>query len=228
MKLLLRFCGLFLLLAWLPAASGQLPSGKIARINIVYVGPPSVSESLIRANIRVKPGDEYRDAAVDEDVRNLYATGLFYNVRVAWTNTPPGLILTYAVQPNPRLVEIRFQGNKRISETKLRKSLTSKVGEPFNERKLFTDTQEIQKLYQKKGYPRTEVKYSYDIDQNTARATATFEISESPKIRIVEVDFVGAHAFSQRRLRHIIKTRKHWMFSWLTGSGTLKDEQFQD
>jgi outer membrane protein insertion porin family len=224
----LRFSGVFLLLLCLPAAWGQLGTAKVAGIQIQHVGPASVSDELVRANIRVKPGDMYFPAAVDDDVRNLYTTGLFYNVRVAASNSAAGLVLTYIVQGNPRLTEIRLQGNKKLSDSKLRKTISSKVGEPFNERKLFTDTQELQKLYQKKGYPRTEVKYSFSIDENTGRAVATFEIKESPKVKIKEVDFVGAKAFTQKRLRKVIKTRKRWMFSWITGSGVLKDEQFEE
>jgi outer membrane protein insertion porin family len=53
-------------------------------------------------------------------------------------------------------------------------------------------------------------------------------ITESPKVKILEVDFVGAKAFPQKKLRKVIKTRKHWMFSWLTGSGVFKDEQFEE
>jgi len=201
---------------------------KIVKIEIKHVGPATVSDALIRANIRVKVGDVYQAAAVDDDVRSLYSTGLFYNVRVAVDRTPEGLVLTYIVQGNPRLTETRFQGNKKFKNAKLLKVISSKVGEPFNERKLFTDAQEIQKLYQKKGYPRTQVKYSYSIDENTGRATATFEITESPKIKIVNVEFAGAHAFSQKQLRKVIKTRRHWMFSWITGSGVLKEEQFEE
>ena len=226
---LFRFSSVFLLLSFLPAvALGQLGTSKVTSIQIQHVGPASVSDELVRANIRVKPGDIYFPAAVDDDVRNLYTTGLFYNVRVASSNSTAGLVLTYIVQGNPRLTEIRLQGNKRIKDSKLRKTITSKVGEPFNERKLFTDTQELQKLYQKKGYPRTEVKYSFSIDENTGRAVATFDIKESPKVKIKEVDFVGANAFKPKKLRKVIKTRKRWMFSWITGSGVLKDEQFEE
>ena len=42
------------------------------------------------------------------------------------------------------------------------------------------------------------------------------------------MEFAGAHAFTEKKLRKVIKTRKHWMFSWLTGSGHLKDEQFEE
>src|SRR5262249_43849587 len=167
-------------------------------------------------------------AGVDDDVRNLYQTGFFYNIRVGAENTPAGVVLTYAVQAKPRLVEIRFQGNVKFSDAKLRKKLTSKIGEPLDERKLFTDTQEIQKSYQKSGYPRTEVKYVLSIDENAGRGTATFEIKESKKVKIVEVQFLGAQAFPQKKLRKQVKTRKHWMFSWLTGHGFLKDDDFEE
>ena len=227
----LRALALFLVGIFLAGgfdAQAQLSAQKVVQVKIQHLGPVSVSDALIRSNIRIKPGDSYLPAAVDEDVRNLYATGLFYNVRVASENTPDGVVLTYVVQANPRLVEIRFQGNKKFTSAKLRKTASSKVGEPFNERKIFTDTHEIEKLYQKKGYPRTQVKYSYTIDENTARATATFDIKEGGKIKITKVEFVGAKAFPQRQLRRVIKTRKHWMFSWITGSGFLKDEQFEE
>lgn len=235
MKPTLRLCGLLLLCAWLPAAWGQL-STKVAEVKIEHRGPPSVSDELVRAHIRVKPGDPYAPGAADDDVRNLYATGFFLNIRVGAEMTPQGVVLTYLVQGKPRVVDIKFHGNKRFTVAKLMKKVSSKVGEPLEERKLFTDEQEILKLYQKKGYPRTEVKYSYSIEEAAGRATATFDITETAKVKIVKVEFVGAKAFSQRKLRGgflvpggvLKKTRQHWMFSWITSHGFLKDEDFDD
>src|SRR5260370_7852800 len=66
------------------------------------------------------------------------------------------------------------------------------------------------------------------MDENAGRASASFEIKERPKIRIGEIEFAGAQAFAQKRLRKVIKTRRHWMFSWITGTGVLKDEQFEE
>jgi outer membrane protein insertion porin family len=228
MKFALRFCGLIVLSVWLPAAVAQFLPLKVVKVEIQHIGPVTVSDDLIRANIRVKPGDPYRAGAVDDDVRGLYATGLFYNIRVTDETTPEGVVLTYVVEGKPKLTEIRFHGNTKYTDAKLRKKLASKVGEPLDERKLFTDAQEIQKRYQKAGYPGTQVKYVPAIDENAGRASVTFEITESPKIRIQDVEFVGAKAFSQKKLRWAIKTRRHWMFSWITGSGVFKDEQFED
>jgi outer membrane protein insertion porin family len=151
------------------------------------------------------------------------------------------LVLTYIVQGNPRLTDLKFQGNSKFSDSKLKKKVTSKVGEPMIERKLFTDSQEIQKLYQQKGYPNTQVKYVVNIDENAGRGSVTFEIAETPKVKIESVEFAGAQAFpvkvgfweklfhpSRKGLTKVIKTREHWMFSWLTGSGVFKEDQFED
>ncbi len=227
-RLSLWLVGLLLLLACLPAGRAQFAPLKVYRIEIKHIGPPAASDELIRANLRVKVGDLYLRAAVDDDVRSLYATGFFYNIQVVADNTPDGVVITYKVQGKPRLTEIKFQGNTKFKSAKLLKKISSKVDEPLDERKLFTDTQDLQKLYQKKGYQRTQVKYVLNIDETAGRGTVTFEIAESPKIKILEVDFPGAKAFPVKKLRKTIKTRNHWMFSWLTGSGVLKDEQFEE
>lgn len=242
MKALSRLCGtLFLLTSLCCGLHAQPAVPTVARVDVKHIGPPAVSDALLRAHIRVRAGDPYRPASVDEDVRSLYATGQFYNVRVTEERTDQGVVLTYLVQGNPRLTDLRFQGNKKFTDAKLRKTISSKVGEPLNERKLFTDSQEIQKLYQKKGYANTQVKYVLNIDESAGRGSATFEITESPKIKIQRVEFVGAQAFpakvgffeklfhpSRKGLASVIKTRRHWMFSWLTGSGYFKEEEFED
>ncbi|MGP8021515.1 MAG: outer membrane protein assembly factor BamA [Limisphaerales bacterium] len=202
---------------------------KIDRVDIKYVGPASVSEQFIRSNIRFKAGDFYNASASEADIRNLYSTGQFYNIRVSLDQASDGgVVLTYIVQARPRLTEIKIEGNKKLSASKIRKKITAKIGQPLDEQKLFTDSQEIQKLYEKYGYAGTKVKYVVDVDENAGRGTATFQIAEQPKVKIVKVEFIGAAAFSQRELRKQLKTRQRWMFSWLTGSDVYKEDQFED
>jgi len=227
MKYFFRLCGLLVILGCLPLAQGQT-SLQVYKLQIKHVGPPAASDDLIHSNIRVKVGDPYVRAAVDDDVRNLYLTGQFYNIQVTDQVTPDGVILTYVVQGKPRLLEIKFSGNKKFNDAKLRKKLTSKIGEALDERKLFTDCQEIQKLYQKSGYPGTTVKYIPSIDENSGHGSATISIVESPKIIITDVLFQGARVFPESKLRGLLKTRRHWWLSWITGSGVFKEDEFDD
>ena len=215
MKLLLRRCWLLVALlapgGWLSLSAQTGP--VIEKIEINHVGPPAVSDDLVRANIHVKPGDPYNPNATTDDIRTLKATGYFYNIRVAVERTDGGVKLIYVVQGQPVISDIRFEGNRKYSNAKLLKKVKSKIGEPLDDYKLFSDAQEIKKFYEKAGYQQTRVEPRQSINEQLGRATVTFEIKEAPKVRIVDVQFVGAQAFSQRKLRKQLKTRRHWMFS---------------
>jgi len=228
MNILSRLGGVCLLFVWLPVAWGQIAGPPVKQVKIEHVGPANVSDELIRANIHVKPGDTYQSATVDDDIRGLYATGLFYNIRVRADRADDGLTLTYVVQAMPRLTDITITGNKKFSADKIKKKLTSKIGEALNEQKLFNDSQVIQEMYQKAGYPGTTVSATPSIIEESGRGSVTFEVKETRKVRVAKVEFVGAAAFTEKKLRKEIKTRKRWMFSWLTGSGTFKEDQFQE
>jgi outer membrane protein assembly factor BamA len=158
-------------------------------VDIQHVGPPSVAEDLIRANIHIKAGDVYLPATADDDVHNLYATGLFYTIRVGLERSGEDLIVTYVVQPLPRLTDIKLSGNKK---------LTSKVGEPLNEQKLFSDAQAIQEMYQKSGYPGTTVQAVPNIVEESGRGTVTFEIKRVPKLKSSASNSAGRRRSSRR------------------------------
>src|ERR1041385_1162230 len=178
MKKLFRYA---LLAFWLGAVSpfllAQSPS-QVKRIDLKQVGPTEVSEQLIRANIRVKPGDFFSPLAVNDDIRNLYATGHFLNIRTTQEPTPDGIILTYVLVAKPRITDIKFVGNKKYDNGDLKKVVKAKVGDLLDERQLFADAQEIKKKYQNAGYQGTDAKYSVSNDENAGRAAVTFEITE--------------------------------------------------
>lgn len=215
-----------LIMAILPA-NAQAPL-KVLKIEMVHIGPPAASETLIRSYIRVREGEVFSQTSVDDDIRNLYATGYFANIQVNQRIEPGGVVLIYQLQGKPLLSHIRFSGNKKFKEKKLLTKVSSKVGQPMDERKLFNDAQEIQTLYEKSGYHGTKVKYVMSVDEQSGRGTVTFEINESPKVKIEAVEFIGAQAFPQSKLKKVVKTRKRWFFSFLTGSGRLKDDVLED
>jgi outer membrane protein insertion porin family len=230
MKLFFRFFGVWLLLGCAQFASAQLSGPKIDSVDIKFVGPPQVSQEFIRSNIRVKAGDTYRISSTQDDVHALYGTGQFYNIRVSvnQSTNDSGVVLTYIVQARPRITEIKIEGNQKVKTSKIKKKITVKVGEPLDEQKLFTDVQDIKKLYEKYGYPDTKVKYVTSVDENAGHGTVTFQIVESLKVEIKQIDFIGATNFTQKQLRGVVKLKRHWMWSWLTGNGVYKQDDFDD
>ena len=229
MKALLRLSALCAWFACLSLVWGQLGEAKIARIEIKHIGPSTVSDELIRGNLRSKIGEPYRPITVDDDVRNLYAKGLFDDIRVTSKMEADGLVLTFVVQDNPRLTEVKFEGNSKLSNSKIKGKITSKVGEPLDRRKVFTDKQAILELYQKSGYPRTKVEDKVTVDEANGRGTVLYVIKESPKIKIERIEFVGAEAFTQDQLRKQMKgTKRYGMFSWILPGGYFVEDKFEE
>src|SRR5471032_2055320 len=202
MKTFFRLLGIWLLLGCAQLAWSQTAGPKIDNVFIKFVGPDSVSEQFIRSNIRVKAGDVYRPNSTQDDIHSLYGTGQFYNIRVSADQADDGGVnLTFIVQARPRLTDIKLDGNKKLSGSKLKKKITVKAGEPLDEQKLFIDVQEMKKLYEKYGYPDTQVKYVLNIDEPSGRGAVTFEIVETQKIKITQIEFIGATNFPQKELR---------------------------
>jgi len=230
MKLFFRLIGIWLLLGGVQAGWSQETGPKIDSVKIQYVGPESISRQFILSNIRTKAGDVYRLNSTQDDIHSLFATGKFRNIRVETDQADDGGVnLTFVVEARPIITAIQIEGNKKVSDSKLKKKITVKAGDPLDEVKLFEDVQEMKKLYEKYGYPDTQVKYYLDtMDEAAGRASVTFQIVEGRKIKIEQVDFIGASAFPLKELRKQIKTKRHWMFSWLTGSGVFKQEEFDD
>ena len=218
-----------LLFLFLPLLARAQSPELIHKIYIQTVGPPAVSDAFIRANIRSREGERLFDATIVEDQQSLYNTGFFRNIRIYRTNTLDGLDLTYMVQGKPIVTDIKITGNKKLSLSKLKKKLTSKTGQPLDEIKLFHNAQDMQELYQKAGYQDATVTVLPPaIDDVAGRATVTIQVKETEKVRVTDVVFDGATAKTQKQLRKVLKTRRHWMWSWLTGTGVLKKDEFED
>jgi beta-lactamase regulating signal transducer with metallopeptidase domain len=151
---------------------------KVAAIDIRYTGSESVKKTDVLPRIRTQLGKPFNTVDIDDDIRNLYATGLFHNISVATEFSPNGVRLVYNLQCNPGIAKLLFTGNRQLSDTQLQKLIRSKVGGVFNERNTFSDAQAIEKAYETAGVKDTQVKYSYDIDQQTGKASVTFKITE--------------------------------------------------
>ena len=227
MKSIIRPLGVSLVLGCATAAMAQSVGPKIDRVDIKFVGPASVSEDFIRSNIKLKNGATYLPGTTQDDVHSLYGTGQFYNIRVSVDQANDGgVVLTYLIQVRPRITDIKVEGNKELSDSKLKKKITVKTGEALDEQKLFTIVQEMKKLYEKYGLADTQVKYVLNIEEATGHGTVTFHIVESPKVKITNVEFLGSTIFPQKELRSEIKTTRRWAFSWLTGSGYFQQDDF--
>jgi outer membrane protein insertion porin family len=198
-------------------------------IEIIFVGgPKSVSRQVILANMRTTIGQPYTPAGVQEDIRNLYATGLFVNLRISDEPLADGIKVIVIVQPKPLVKEIVLNGYKLMGEKRLRKEVKSKPGDPLSEQQVSTDADKIRELYQNKGFNKATVTYKIDVNEAYGRAVVTFNITEGERGYVTSIKFVGNKALTEKELQKQMKTRRKNWLSFINKSGLYKEDQFKD
>ncbi|HMP84945.1 MAG TPA: POTRA domain-containing protein, partial [Verrucomicrobiota bacterium] len=161
------------------AALNPVKPPVVAKVIIKRIKQPqTVEEELIRREISVKPGNLFERASVDADVRKLYDTGWFSNIRVVEGNSTEGVTLNYLLQEKPKLTQIRFSGNTRFDEQVLAGFTSCKAGQLMDERTFSEDAQRIQELYVKLGFPNAKVKTVSNVNEDVGEGDVTFEIVE--------------------------------------------------
>jgi outer membrane protein insertion porin family len=166
---------------------------------------------------------------LDRDIRSLYKTGLFEFIEIKREAVDgKSFNLVIEITPKYRVLAIRYEGNKKVKGTRLEKEIKTKPNTALDERQVKEDSEKIREYYQKSGYNQISVTYTIERDRATGFGTIIFKIKEGNKVKISDVRFVGNANVKARALKGEMETKKWWMFSWLTGSGRFKDDQFDD
>ena len=209
-----------------PPAEAE-PVYHIGTVTIKFVGMANVNEQIVRANMALREDTDLDESLIDRDIRSLYKTGLFEFIEVKReTIAGNGVNLILEVTPKFRVLAVRYEGNKAYKEKRLQKEIKTVANGALDERQIKDDAQKIYEFYQKNGFNQAQVTFSLDRNRSTGFATVTFKVREGAKVRISTINFIGNDHVKARKLRGEIETKKWNMFSWLTGGGRLKDDEF--
>jgi outer membrane protein insertion porin family len=207
----------------------QAPAFKVGTVTIRFVGTASVNEQVVRANMQLREGGQFDEVTIDRDIRSLYRTGLFEYVEIKTEDIGNNTFnIVVEVTPKYRVLAVRFEGNQRVKTSRLEKEAKIRPNQALDERQAKEDAEKLREFYQKAGFNQVSVNYTIERDRVGGFGTVIFKIREGGKVKISDIKFVGNTHVSSRRLRGVIETKKWWLFSWLTGSGRYKDDQFED
>jgi outer membrane protein insertion porin family len=174
---------------------------------IVVEGNRRVEADTVRSYFRLAPGERLDAAKIDAGLKALYNTGLFQDVRI---NQAGGRVVVTVVE-NPVLNRVAFEGNKKIKDEQFGLELQSKPRGTFSRAMIQSDTQRIVELYRRQGrYDVRVVPKVIDLPNN--RVDLVFEINEGAKTGVKRIDFIGNRAYSDYRLKDVIKTSQtNWL-----------------
>lgn len=219
--LLIRVLSVAVLL-WLeiPSANAQaiLAGGTIEEIRVE--GTQRIEPATVASYLQISPGDEFDPIALDNALKNLFATGLFADV----TLRREGSTLIVRVVENQIINRVAFEGNKRIDDESLAAEVEVRPRTVLTRTKVQNDVQRILDLYRQQGrFAATVEPKLIELPQN--RVDVVFEIDEGETTGIKSINFIGNREFSDSKLRGEILTTETAFWRFLTSTDTYDPDR---
>jgi len=202
-------------------------SGKqvIARIDLT--GNRRIENTVIYNVIKSAKGKIYSEEDLSSDIRAIYRTGYFTDVRVDVTDAADGKAVTFILEERPFVNDIRIKGNDAVKSDDIRGVLSFKVKQAYNPDRVKADTDKIKALYDDKGYYNAEISFSTEKVKDRD-VNVIIEIKEYDQLYVKSIDFAGNQAFTNKELKGLLETSEWSIFSFITDSGVLKKEKLRE
>ncbi len=176
-------------------------------------GTKSIAKETVLAKVQTKPGGPYSDRVVSEDIRRIFALGYFTDVKAETQSLPEGLRLVFVVKEKPSIASIDVEGNRFLRRARLIELLAISPGVLYDPRKVKEGIDQVTAEYVRKGYAQATVVSRVKTHEAANTTTLYLLVDEGPRMRISQVLVEGNQAFSDRRIRKLLKTkRRRWIF----------------
>lgn len=204
-----------------------LAKREITAIDIRYQGPQTIDPNRIRGMLSSRVGQFFSIEATERDIETLGASGEIENVQILQEPFRGGVRLIYVVQTRAALGTLRFQGNTKFKERKLRDKVEIASGDTISELTLLEGKEAIEKLYIESGY--SDVQVAYDV-RNTDRdgfQDVIYSINEGGQAWVRKVRFEGVSSVKRGDLKRKLASKQRNWLSWLTREGVLDNLRVQ-
>ncbi|MFW5487415.1 MAG: outer membrane protein assembly factor BamA [Desulfovibrio sp.] len=194
---------------------------KIARIDVQ--GNKVLDKEVVLYRIQTQKGDVYDPKLINEDLRTIYELGYFDDVQIKLTDSPEGKVLTFIVKEKPRIQAVVIKGNDDMDTDDILEVINSKQGGILNQKVLAEDLDKVRELYRKDGYYLAKVDHKI-VETGKGQARLELTVKEGEKLYITDISIEGAKQLDPDDLKSELALAERGMFSWITGSGVLKEE----
>lgn len=196
-------------LFWLaPAMAAAQQNGQLIT-DIDVTGNRRIPKETVTSRIYTKAGDVYDEAALQRDLRAVWNTGYFDDVRIEREQTPKGWIVHFFVREKPTIRTIDYHGLGSVSQSDVlerykKSKIPLTVDSPYDPTKVIRAKVALQQLLAEHG--RQFAKITVQVQQIPPSAVGvTFNVKEGPKIKVGKIVFQGNKHVSSRKLRAAMK-----------------------
>lgn len=156
--------------------------GKTITKQIVE-GNQSVPEAEILAALKTKPGMEFTEAGLTEDLSAIYDTGWFYDLHPEFKVVPEGVQVIYHVLENPVYKQTKVEGNTVLDNKKVAGFFDLPEGKIANLKDINKCVQKLEEEYRSNGYILARVTDVHMEQDGTLNVTVNEGIVEDFKVK---------------------------------------------
>ena len=173
---------------------------KIIVEDVVPQGNRTVPSQRIIGLLKTRPGSEYLQETVAEDVRKLLETKLFANIKVQLERTGGNKVKVYflVAEFTTAIQEIVYNGAKHLKPDELETLTGLRKGAPLNPIANRMAVTAIQRRYEEMGRLFAGIELVEGDKAGDARVV--FNITEGPVVHVSSIGFVGNTFVSGARL----------------------------
>ena len=188
-----------------PLEDGNTPQGIV--LGVAIEGNDAVKESRIFAELRTRVDREFDAEVAKADVRRLYKTGLFRNIKTFTRSAPGGVYVVFKVFEQPTVRYVKYIGNRYYKDKKLDKETGLKVGDAQSRFNVEDGRRRVEQYYRSKGFVKATVTILEGI--NSGDRGVIYVVNEGPLVRVGRIEFVGNDPDLVRdgRLKSLISTK---------------------
>jgi outer membrane protein insertion porin family len=186
------------------------------------------------------PYDEAAEQVALADFKRLWGTNflddLAVDVRdIQYANGATGKLVIFNMEERQRVKIVDYEGLDKVEQSAIDEKL-KEIGGAIRYDS-FIDPAAIRKvsgvvrdLYAEKGYQYVEVKPEIkEVAGGPKTVHLTFHITEGPKVRIRDIEFLGNQEVSDRALgRKMEENKAAGFLSFITGGGTYQEAKFAE
>jgi len=203
---------------------------KLAGITVMGAEYTDAQAILLFCGLKVGqeimiPGDEIAEA-----LRKLWKNQLFSSIDIRLAEARgDDAFLVIVVKELPKLGVFKFDGIKKGDADNIREKMKIRSGNIVNENLKATATNIIKDFYVEKGYFNAKVNIVEKPYPNLPNAVElTFDIERGNRIKIEEIEWVGADKMAISALNRTMKNTKKAAFYHVFKSSKFLEEEYEE
>ena len=203
------FLGFVTTLTAISFSWAQKPMSLGQILGVSVSGNNTAAASVIRLSSGLREGAEVSAEEVQNAIRQVWALGIFSDVRVQIDRrVGDGIYLSIHVVEYPKLEKVVIEGNKKIKTEDLEEEIGFYRGQVLNPNEVAKARKRLLDKYTEKGYTLARITADTYRSETEGRVVLQVKIQEGNKVQIKRIRFFGNQHIPDGKLRKQLKKTK--------------------